>query len=359
MSPTAPPLAGLDEVLADLETTCAEIDRGAGDLRPTLGRLAGLGLLSLGTNTAGGELADQVTVLSAVAERCMASAFGAWAHRMAIEYLDAIDSPDAAAASASLHSGERFGCTAMADAFRDLSGISPLPLTFRRVAGGIVVDGDIAWTSNLQPGALVVTVVRDADADAAATSGGTDRLVVALTVGQQGLGIRPVTDLLALDSTASGSLHLDRALVRDDQILTSDVDAFLRRVRPTFLVLQTSLGLGLARAALDAAPEPQGVSEVFREDLDSTRKRLDEAWSGLAALATTARNPRNALRPYLEARLDATHLARDAVHLELNLTGGRGYLHRSPTARRLREAAFLPVQSPTEGHLRWELSRSA
>ena len=28
-------------------------------------------------------------------------------------------------------------------------------------------------------------------------------------------------------------------------------------------------------------------------------------------------------------------------------------------ARRLREAAFLPVQAPTEGQLRWELSLSA
>ena len=29
----------------------------------------------------------------------------------------------------------------------------------------------------------------------------------------------------------------------------------------------------------------------------------------------------------------------------------------SPMARRLREATFLPVQSPTEGHLRYELSK--
>ena len=37
--------------------------------------------------------------------------------------------------------------------------------------------------------------------------------------------------------------------------------------------------------------------------------------------------------------------------------GGAGYVAKSPTARRLREASFLPVQSPTEGHLRYELSK--
>jgi hypothetical protein len=39
--------------------------------------------------------------------------------------------------------------------------------------------------------------------------------------------------------------------------------------------------------------------------------------------------------------------------------GGRGYAMSSPTARRAREAAFLPVQSPTEGHLRWVLQNLA
>ena len=50
----------------------------------------------------------------------------------------------------------------------------------------------------------------------------------------------------------------------------------------------------------------------------------------------------------LRLRLDAMSTAVRAVQLELSALGGRGYLADSPTARRLREAAFLPVQSPTE-----------
>jgi hypothetical protein len=39
------------------------------------------------------------------------------------------------------------------------------------------------------------------------------------------------------------------------------------------------------------------------------------------------------------------------------LTGGRGYLTASATNRRLREAAFLPVQSPSEVQLLRELEQ--
>ena len=46
-----------------------------------------------------------------------------------------------------------------------------------------------------------------------------------------------------------------------------------------------------------------------------------------------------------------------ATHFELQVVGGAGYVTESPTARRLREASFLPVQSPIEGHLRYELAR--
>jgi alkylation response protein AidB-like acyl-CoA dehydrogenase len=65
------------------------------------------------------------------------------------------------------------------------------------------------------------------------------------------------------------------------------------------------------------------------------------------------------IRDIVALRLDCARLASEAVALEAKVVGGRSYLASSGTARRLREAAFLPVQAPTEGQLRWELSLSA
>jgi hypothetical protein len=48
-----------------------------------------------------------------------------------------------------------------------------------------------------------------------------------------------------------------------------------------------------------------------------------------------------------------------ATRLESTVVGGAGYAVGSPANRRFREAAFLPVQSPSEGQLRWELTQYA
>jgi hypothetical protein len=42
--------------------------------------------------------------------------------------------------------------------------------------------------------------------------------------------------------------------------------------------------------------------------------------------------------------------------LELRTAGGQGYASRAAVSRRYREAAFIPVQSPSEAQLRWELA---
>ena len=139
-------------------------------------------------------------------------------------------------------------------------------------------------------------------------------------------------------------------------VLTEDVPGFLATVRGPFLLLQTSFCLGLSAAALTSARENLGgVGEMFREDLDDA---VAEQQRLRADLVRLAREPRAAApRELLQLRLDAALLTGEATRLEAKIVGGRGYALSSPTARRAREAAFLPVQSPTEGHLRWELRR--
>ncbi len=60
----------------------------------------------------------------------------------------------------------------------------------------------------------------------------------------------------------------------------------------------------------------------------------------------------------MRVRLEAARLAVEAVALEAKAVGSRGYARGSETARRLREAAFLPIQAPTEVQLRAELARA-
>lgn len=342
--PLPPALA--DAVRAD----AARVDRDIVDLRPVLQRLASHGLADLGAAGSPGTLVDQARVIAALARSCMASAFTLWAHRMTVDYL--VQGPGTAALAAAVRTARRPGATAMAAAFRDVAGIAELPVTFRPTNGGLALDGTVPWASNLYDDAVVVTAARHPDTG--------ERVVVALDASTPGLEVVPARDLLALGSTRSGALRVHDLIVAADRIVTDDLVGFLRRIRPVFLVLQSAFCLGLAAAALDACPEPAGVLATFADDHRRHATALDQLDGRLGDLARWAGTPQEPpVRAYLETRLEAGRLARTATELELCLTGGRGYVATSPTARRVREALFLPVQSPTEGHLRWELSRCA
>ena len=177
-------------------------------------------------------------------------------------------------------------------------------------------------------------------------------------------------------------LLLDEVRIPAQDVLTRDLPAFRDDVRATFLQIQTAMCLGLAGAALDAAEA--GADDVAREVLAEELSAAAEDWQHLrGALAAGVRGasavraggpsddappggspagaaPSASVRPaeLVRVRLEAALLTGRASRLEQKIVGGRGYALASDTSRRAREAAFLPVQSPTETHLRHLLARA-
>lgn len=308
----------------------------------TLRELGQRGLLDLGLG--GGDLRGQAAVVFDLAAECTATAFSLWGHRSGLEYLDAVGAPVAS----ELRTGDVPLCSAMAPAFKAAAGIGEIPVTLTRRGDHLVLDGTVPWASNLYPDAVVILPVVREDGHTA---------IVRTRVAAHGVSVRPLENLMALNATASGILRLEGVEIDAEQdVLTEDVPGFLATVRGPFLLLQTSFCLGLSAAALTSARENLGgVGEMFREDLDDAVAQQQRLRADLVRLA---REPRAAApRELLQLRLDAALLTGEATRLEAKIVGGRGYALSSPTARRAREAAFLPVQSPTEGHLRWELRR--
>ncbi|QBI19478.1 acyl-CoA dehydrogenase [Egibacter rhizosphaerae] len=357
---TAPHVASnLDEVEDWFGARVAEIDADRAPTRGGLGWLGERGLLDLGAPGLPGSLADMVAIVRAVARQDLASAFSVWAHRAVIEYLARWGGERDAGTLDALRRGARPGSTAMASAFQQAAGLGELTVTATPIDGGWRLDGQVRWASNLYPDTVVVLP--------AATTGSRDPddghdLVVALPLDREGVEVRDEPPLLALQATRSSSIRLEGIEVTGDEVLTERIDPFLASVRPAFLLLQSAFCLGLAEAAAASARDRlDGAAAVFAEDADSLEGRLRTSDARLAALAAEADASTTACDAgeLLALRLEVAGLAGEATTLETTVAGGAGYLRTSPTARRLREAAFLPVQSPTEAQLRWELSRSA
>ena len=340
------PLAAYPEhefVRAAAAARSREVDAATASPFETLRELGARGLLDLGLRHS---LVPQAAVVFDLAAECTATAFSLWAHRATIEYFSATGTE----IPAGLRSGTVPGCSAMAPAFKEAAGIGGIPVALTTERGSAVLNGTVPWASNLYPDGVVVVP--------AAREDGT-RTVVRVASSAPGVQVRPLENLLALNATASGILTFQDVRIDPSRdVLSEDVPSFLAAVRGPFLLLQTAFCLGLSAAALTAAQQNmQGVAEVFRDELDQAVAEHGRQRAGLLRLAGS---PREAVpRELFALRLDAALLTGHATRLEGKVVGGRGYAATSPTARRAREAAFLPVQSPTEGHLRWVLQQQA
>lgn len=301
------------------------------------------------------QFSQMCEVLGTLALDCMSQAFSMWCHRMATEYVHQADAGSRVRERflSGLTSGELMGSTSFAAATANYLAGTPLTLTFRRTEQGLVVNGRIAWASNLQPPFVSIGAAANEDDP-------TDRVIFAFTEATPGLQLPAYPELLALQATSSTSPVFEDALVTEEDILTRDFERFVGRVLPTFLLLQSSFCWGLStRALAEAGALLDGPREVLTPAYQGLRARFESAQERLREFSTHPHREDLDHRALLQLRLDFGRLTVEAVALESKLAGGRGYMLHSGTARRLREAAFLPVQAPTEVQLEWLLARSA
>ncbi|MDW8059160.1 MAG: acyl-CoA dehydrogenase [Thermomicrobium sp.] len=350
----------LQERLAPvLEERASRVDRGEVPAQAVIEELAAQRLLppverSVSVVPAPIDLVRAGALLATVAWFDLASAFSLWCHVVTMVYLAFGEpgSPLREQVLPELERGERFGSTALATALGHVQTGRPLPVAAHERGDAVVLDGIIPWASNLTGRFLVVAPAR--------AERGT--LVVAVRGELPGIQVEPYPRLLALQATASSALRFAGVVVPRDGIVARDVRAFLRAVQPAFLGLQASFCLGLAARALhEAETNVRSVNEVFRPELERARLELEQLTVALRRLLREASMPvdREQRCRALTVRLAAMRLAGTAVALEAKVKGGQAYRADSPTARRLREAAFLPIQTPTEGQLLWELQQSS
>lgn len=296
-------------------------------------------------------LRDTARQLRRIAAEDLSVAFSIWAHTMVITYLRTADTAYAHELLPVLETGRRPGVTGMAPAFKEAAGAGTIDLAATPVEGGYRLNGRLAWASNLADDALIVTAARTPEGE---------RLLLAFDGDAEGVTLGSPFALLGLNSTASAWISLEDVLVPEAQILSRSFEEFIGAVRPTFMILQTSECLGVADAAISAAATRLvGINEVLTEDVSKVRDRISELIAEQESISSALDNGEPVDRvKLLELRLAAAEAAVDATALEIRVAGGAGYAQSSPASRRFREAAFIPVQSPSETQLKWELGRA-
>lgn len=367
------PPASLPPGLADwLDANADSLDRSPDLAAEIVPRLAAAGLFGAGVppelGGGGGATGDAIEAIAAVAERSLTAAFVFWGQRTFIEYL--LQSPNAAlrgAWTATLVEGGHAGATGLSNAMKFLSGIESLQIRAGAREGGWRLDGALAWVTNLRKEGFIAAAAVEMPDGAppavvafmgAAADVATD---IAGDVAASGGAIvrSPDLDLMALRGSNTAAVRLDGLAIDAGAVLAPDARTWLPRVRPAFLGMQCGLAIGLARAALRSA---QALAGALRGALPARIEELQaELAQRTAELKTGVEDGRfeRAAAPLFRLRIALAGIVQQAVMLELQASGGKAYLRDRDGgfARRWREAAFVPIVTPSLTQLQHELDK--
>ncbi|ABI63200.1 acyl-CoA dehydrogenase family protein [Granulibacter bethesdensis] len=330
-----------------LEQNALALDEGHIDPALLLPRLAQEGLFAVGLagmeGSAGSTLPEAVEAIASVSSHSLAAGFVFWSHRSFIEYL--LQSPNEGLRNRLLPAllrGEEAGATGLSNAMKFLSGLEPLQITAQPEGQGYRLSGRMPWVTNLRvEGFQVAAAIGHAD--------GSGAFIAALSHDAPGLTRSGDLDLLGLRAANTAAITLQETWIDADQIIHPDASVWLPQVRPAFLGLQCGLSIGLARRSLAEALRHEGAArDVLHEPLDTLTARLRDEERALYAGLRTERFLA-VPEALFEIRIRLAAIVAEAVGMELQASGGKAYLqpHGSAFARRWREAAFIPVITPS------------
>jgi len=348
----------LASVVAALRPLAPRIDAEGYYPADLLRDLGEAGAYAHHTARLGGGPAGLTTAIDAMADVgawCLSTAFCMWCQQALVWYLDRADN-DAPRERylQAVATGTTLGGTGLSNPIKALAGFEPLALKGERVAGGYRVVGRLPFVSNIEAGHLFASIF--------AIEGAPDRYAMAVfTAGADGVDQARNAHFVALEGTATSSVLIRNAFVPDDDVLSDDAGRFVPRIRKGFVLLQAGMALGIARGAARAMRQ-DGPGRRLAEHLplgpDAIDDRIAQLRDRLTSHIRAVEEPdRSSFLDVLRTRLDLTWLALEATQAAALQYGARGYLVGAEAARRLREAQFVAIVTPSVKHITAELAR--
>lgn len=302
----------------------------------------------------GGNLVDAIKAIAEVGNHSLAGAFVSWGHRTFIEHIIASQNPvPRETYLADLLSGNLTAGTGLSNAMKFLSGIEELNVTIREENGKRYLNGRLPWVTNLRSDRFVASFV-------AGFENGNTPIVIAIPSTAKGLTRTKELEFMALQGTNTTALVFENVKLQDEWILADNAPEFLAATRPAFLGLQFGLPFGLVEkslAEIEKSLSFRGIlTPEWQAQVDALNDIKTRLFNGLNEEGYFVRHPKE----LFQARIDIVDVVAKTILLELQASGGRGYLKcdTSGFSRRWKEAAFLPVVTPSAVQLRLVLANS-
>lgn len=345
-----------DDLRGWLAASAEGIDLGLIPASEILPRLAADGLTRIGVpeelGGTGGDATDAVNAVISVARESLAAAFILWGHRCYTEFL--VQTSNAVLRERQLPdvlAGRVAGASGLSNAMKHLAGLEPMQMIVCQDGKGLIVDGKLPWVTNLRSAGFHVAAAAD-------RIEGGPAMIIALSHDDPGLVRSDDLSLMGMRSSDTASVRIKATRITRDRIIAENAPEWLPGVRPLFIALQCGMAIGLASRALDEAEANGGAGRnVLADDISTQRERLASETAALFAGLRSGGFVGNCA-PLFELRIRLADSVTAAISLELQTGGGRCYLAEPGRdfARRWREAAFIPVITPSIVQLRTVLA---
>jgi alkylation response protein AidB-like acyl-CoA dehydrogenase len=303
------------------------------------------------------DLNAAIAAMAAAGEHCLSTAFCIWCQDALGWYIHASDNDTLKETlGRRVATGEALGGTALSNPMKTFFGIEQIRLKAKRVDGGFVVRGLLPYVSNLGPDHYFGAVFEVEE---------PKRYVMAVVpCDAEGVSLASNTQFVALDGTRTFAVQMRDVFIADALVLADPVEAYIKKIRAGFVLLQAGMAFGLIRdciAMMEQVRSPLGhVNKYLDVQPDDVAEKLAGMERAVARLAATPfETDPGYWRAVIEARLAAGEASVAAASAAMLHCGARGYVVTGAAQRRLREAYFVAIVTPATKQLKKMLADMA
>ena len=290
-----------------------------------------------------------------IAAICVNTAFCVWCHSACIWYLHHTSNQHLRQRHLhNLEQGYVLGATGFSNPMKYAAGIeNTIKIKAQPVNGGFILNGALPWVSNLEYGNLF---------GAMAQLPNGHQIAVLIDTTQEGVIIRQQNHHIALNGSATAYVRLRDYFLAEENLLAEEGEAFLKLIRPGFILLQLAMAFGNITGSLNIlshkAQERKKIKHLYH-DFHQLNNRFTQLQKEVAPFLKEpyAQSPEQ-LQRILSLRLSASQLALDVGQTASLASGAGGYAIQSEANRKLRESHWIAIVSPSINQLRTMLQHS-
>lgn len=291
----------------------------------------------------------------AVSRVCGSTGFITWCQDVCGLYMEQSENKNLLARVKSQASAEILGGTGLSNPMKTFSGIEAMALHATKCSAGYRVSGTLPWVSNIGEGCHFGAIASVKDI------GGSSYEIFFLVNIDDSVKLNKCPKFSGMEGTNTWGITLQDYLVDDTNIIADPALAFIKKIRPAFVLLQIGWGLGVIEGAIASCREVESSLGHVNEYLHNRPTQLEDEFCDLRErVLKLANDPycndKDHLINVFDARAQTSELALKSSESALLHQGARGYLMDSDVQRRVREAQFVAIVTPAIKHLRREMA---